>query len=309
MTSARTRLLFVCEYTLLRFEHARSEYEGAKTFRKQYQTGRTVEVTISYGDGTILARIDDVELEPEFVEELGRLGFTQRDEMTAECAQAIDEPLTEIRTFVRHVLTLIKYHLRHFDLREELFSIKSERWGTEMNDLRDFPHKYSLSHQDFSNRPLNNQSQNDIQNSLSANIHPLLAMRHLHRAKHERLPHHKWIDATIAAELAVKEVLCRARPDLELILLEVPSPPFAKMYGPILEKYLGAESPYRKALIKGQETRNKLVHRPASEKIDHQAANDYVDVVEASIFHLLSLLYPEDQLIKQARILLGRYDP
>ena len=35
--------------------------------------------------------------------------------------------------------------------------------------------------------------------------------------------------------------------------------------------------------------------------IDQQEANDYVDVVEGAIFHLLSLLYPHDELILQAR--------
>jgi hypothetical protein len=54
-------------------------------------------------------------------------------------------------------------------------------------------------------------------------------------------------------------------------------------------------------LITGQERRNALVHRPGAILIDEQEANDYVSNVEGAIFHLLSLLYPHDELIRQAR--------
>jgi len=300
MTSERTKAHIVCEYTLLRSEHPSSECDGIRTFRKLQATGRTVEIALSYEEKTVLARQDDVELDPEVVDELSRLNRHGGSEMSAKCAQAIGEPLTEIRTSVQHLLTLIKYHLRHFDLRESLFSVKSERWGVESENLRDIPTTISVSVNSFSIQPLNGLSHNAIQNSLSGDIYPLLAMRHLHRAKHESMPHHKWIDATIAAELAVKEVLCTARPEIAPVLLEVPSPPFSKMYGSLLKTYLGAESPYRKKLIKGQEKRNALIHRHDSQRVDQRCADDYVNVVEAAIFHLLSLLYPNDELVKQA---------
>jgi hypothetical protein len=90
------------------------------------------------------------------------------------------------------------------------------------------------------------------------------------------------------------------RPAMEPILIEMPSPPFSKMYGPLLKHYLGEESPFRKKLISGQERRNALVHRPGALQIDQQEANDYVAIVEGAIFHLLSLLYPHDELIRQA---------
>ncbi len=53
---------------------------------------------------------------------------------------------------------------------------------------------------------------------------PLIAMTHLHRAVNEPLPRHKWIDATIAAELAVKEFLIRKCPELRSLLERLPSP-------------------------------------------------------------------------------------
>ena len=91
-------------------------------------------------------------------------------------------------------------------------------------------------------------------------------MRHLHRAKSENIAHHKWIDATIAAELAIKDVLSKANPDLELLLMEMPSPPLVKLYGVILEKHLGEKSPYLKRIKNGVEIRNRLVHKPYDEK-------------------------------------------
>jgi hypothetical protein len=148
--------------------------------------------------------------------------------------------------------------------------------------------------------PLNERTGSAVQASIDAGIEPLVAMRHLHRAILEEEPHHKWIDATIAAELAVKEVLCRAVPEIEALLLEVPSPPLSKLYGSLLKRYLGQESPFRKQLVTGQEKRNQLVHRPSFQKVSISEANEYVAAVEGAVFHLLSLLYPDDRLIKMA---------
>lgn len=125
-------------------------------------------------------------------------------------------------------------------------------------------------------------------------------MRHLHRAREETVAHHQWIDATIAAELAVEEVLSIAKPELETLPMEVPSPPLAKLYGTILEKYLGERSPYLKIIREGVEVRNRLAKKAYTEKIGPQPANDYVAHIEGAIFHLLSIIHPENQLIRNA---------
>ncbi len=91
-----------------------------------------------------------------------------------------------------------------------------------------------------------------------------------------------------------------AAPEIEPLLVEMQSPPFSKLYGKILKTYLGEESPFKRELIDGQETRNLLVHRPGSVQIDPQRANNYVSMVEEAIFHLLSLLNPTDRLVKNA---------
>ena len=106
-----------------------------------------------------------------------------------------------------------------------------------------------------------------------------------------------WIDATIAAELAIKEFLITYKPEVEVLLLEVPSPPLYKLYGSILKSYTGEKSPKVKELAEGAKIRNLLVHKPEQTNIDHQEAIDYVSDVEFAIGHLLYLLDP--QFIKQ----------
>jgi len=148
-------------------------------------------------------------------------------------------------------------------------------------------------------------TQRNLQESLDNEFDPILGLRHLHRAKNESIPHHKWIDATIAAELAIKEALIRAKPELEKLLLELPSPPLTKLYGPILEEYLGERSPYLSVIRKGVEIRNKLVHRPKEQHIDTQEAVNYVNDIEKIIFHLLGLLNTRNKLIENRLKLLN----
>jgi hypothetical protein len=197
-----------------------------------------------------------------------------------------------------NVLELIKYHLNHQELSEELTRGSEIKWSVDGKSWNPLPQGVASISLSIHQATLNPENINNIQKSLDANITPLTAMRHLHRAQKELLPHHKWIDATIAAELAVKEILIRANPDLETLLLELPSPPLTKLYGKLLEKYLGEKSPFVGKIGKGVEVRNRLVHRPNEERIDLKSAFDYVDTIEAAIFHLLTLIYPEDKLLQ-----------
>ncbi len=93
----------------------------------------------------------------------------------------------------------------------------------------------------------------------------------------------RWIDATIAAELAVKEFLARIEPKLALLLFELPSPPIGKLYGKLLKEYAGEESPLRKVLEAGADRRNKLIHRPGSPDPDETEATLYVQDVQTAI--------------------------
>lgn len=301
MSALQSPISLICKYTLLSEKHPHSESSAPHTFTQTHASGRVVQIVLSYSDGSVIARMNNVRVSSDVLAELNIFGRFDGDRLSDTTRAAMDGPLNEIRRSVRDLLALVKYHLRHFYLREGSYSVKSESWCSASGQLREIPTTISLSHDDLSNQPLNEKTHDAVQAALTAGVLPLVAMRHLHRAKHESQPHHKWIDATIAAELAVKEVLCRAHPAMECMLIEMPSPPFSKMYGPLLRHYLGEESPFRKKLISGQERRNALVHRPGALVIDQQEANDYVAIVEGAIFHLLSLLYPHDGLIRQAR--------
>lgn len=303
MSKTSTRIHIHCEYTLSRSERSRSVDTKPYTFRQTHSSGRSVEMVLSYLEGTIHASMKDVYWHDEVISELQRLDAYDDSAASKSVQEVVNIPQYEIRCSVHNLLALVKYHLRHFDLHESSCFLKSASWGTEKNEMKCFPlsYSFSLSLRNFSHSLLDENTHCAIQEALALNTMPLIAMRHLHRAKHADLPRYQWIDATIAAELAVKEVLCRARPEMELMLMEMPSPPFSKMYGSLLKHYLGEESPFRQQLIYGQEKRNALVHRPTSVQVGMQEANDYVEVVEGAIFHLLSLLHPEDELIKRAR--------
>jgi hypothetical protein len=118
---------------------------------------------------------------------------------------------------------------------------------------------------------------------------PLIAFEHLHEARRHRGTRFTWIEATIAAELAIKEALARLEPRLTPVLLEVPAPPLYKLYGVILENVAGEKSPYVGQLQKGAEMRNRLVHRPEAIRLDPQEVVDYVAVVDRAIWHLVGL--------------------
>ena len=119
-------------------------------------------------------------------------------------------------------------------------------------------------------------------------------MEFLQKAINDSDSRHKWIYATIATELAIKEFLMKKNPILEVLLNEVPSPPLDKLYGKILKEYCGIE-PYMKIkdIQYGVKIRNLVVHRPRDIDLDAQDTYIYVRLIEATIFQFLSNLYPE----------------
>ncbi len=136
---------------------------------------------------------------------------------------------------------------------------------------------------------LGSSTQEFIQSVLNRQEEPLVAILHLREAQERRGRRFRWVEATIAAELAIKETLIRLEPKLAPLLLEVPSPPINKLYGVILESACGVRSPFTSKLQKGSEKRNRIVHRPESVSFGHQETADYVGTVEEAIKHLISL--------------------
>lgn len=207
----------------------------------------------------------------------------------------ISEIHSNISKSVKRVLSPIKYCLKCISLDENLIS------NTKIYCSRDksnwIPLRLGL-HAILDDRgfwQLNKETATDIQKYIQNDFKPFFALRHLHRAINENNPRYKWIDATIAAELAIKEFLIRREPCIETLLLEVPAPPLYKLYGSILMKYNnGEKSPKVKELTNGAKKRNELIHRPDYINISHEEANEYIHDVETAIYHLLYLLHQED---------------
>ena len=197
----------------------------------------------------------------------------------------------------RKVLSYIKYGLNCVSLSEILFSVKGTYWSIDRIKWKQIPMILHASIEIKPIIPLDKDTANTLQDYIKNGPEPFLALRHLHRAKEEMIPRYKWIDATIAAELAIKEFLIRKEPKIEILLLDIPSPPLGKLYGSVLESCTKERSPKLKEIAKGVEKRNKLIHRPKDVNITSQEAIKYVRNIEIAIYHLLRLCYPEDPII------------
>ena len=211
----------------------------------------------------------------------------------------LSEMMSSLSQATRKVLNLIKYCFNQTKLREQLFSVKGDYWSVDKVQWKVLPMMLSATIEPRDTVSLNENTAKTIQEYLEGGFEPLFALRHLHRAREENVARYKYVDATIAAELAVKEFLTRKKPEVEPLLLELPSPPLDKLYGKILKSYGFAPLPNLKRIADGMRLRNKILHRPKVVRVDKQKSIRYVQDVETAIYHLLTLLYPEDHIVKR----------
>jgi hypothetical protein len=125
-------------------------------------------------------------------------------------------------------------------------------------------------------------------------IEPFFAFTHLHKAFLEQNCRHKWINATIAAELAFKEFLAQYDTRATSLITHIPSPPLNRLYRDVLKEYTGVESPMQAVLGNGATLRNHLIHKTTEPTPTIEKANIYIHQVQVAIFHLYSLLYKDD---------------
>lgn len=195
----------------------------------------------------------------------------------------------------RKVLSLMKYYLNNYEIGEGLFGVINKCWSSDGSDWKVYPCSYSMSLRSTQRSlQLKASTISAVQECLNNNTKPFLAFKHLFRAKEGSIPIHKWLEATIALELAIKEFYIRLKPELEPFMIEVPSPPLSKLYGSILEAYTKEKSPKLTAIKKGVEKRNELIHQPKETRISLDDAVAYTRDAETAIYHLLTLLYPHD---------------
>jgi len=228
--------------------------------------------------------------------EINNLNWEEVDNTRNSVTDLSEKAALLLTSIAKKVVSILKYlHGYHF-IDENLISIRSQSWAFGDGIVLPLPSNIHVDGRGYSYAPLE-KSLAAINESRSEEITPLYGMRFLHRAKNDMRSNYMWIDATISAELCIKEALIRKNPDLETLLLEMPSPPLTKLYGSILEKYMGEKSPYLKYIGKGVEKRNMIIHRPISIAIPLSEAASYVQLIECAILHLHKLLYPTNRLI------------
>lgn len=261
-----------------------------------------IQVKLNFDTNMVDAFIDNLILSNANYSEIKAFNQESNYDISQDTKQEIADLSRLCSEAAKKVLGIFKFHLGLVQIKEFLlyFVKKDIQIAGKTFQL---PTVLSGTISSHAHEPLNKKTYNKIQDSIDNGITTIVALRHLHRAKNENIPHYKWIDATIAAELAIKEVLCIKKPDLETLLEELPSPPLHKLYGPILKEYLGEESPFKNTIQKGAEIRNKLVHSYNRFNLNPQASIDYVENIEGAIFHLLRLLYPEDKVLRNACVI------
>lgn len=270
-----------------------SSLENPKiTFNVPIEGKRDVIVDIFLNENRVES-FHEVAISNDMLKTLQNDSFFKKDTLNK-----MDNELLEIESYfskaAHKIIYLIKYGLQQPDLNENLLAPKGIFWSLDKLEWKIVPSKVSVSLDISKFITLNKENSIVIQRYINSGYEPFVALRHLHRAKKELNPRYKWIDATIALELAIKEFLIIKVPKIEAILLEVPSPPLHKLYGVILEKYTGSRSPRLKEIQNGVEVRNRLVHRPEDIYIDNKEANKYIADAETAIYHLLFMLYPKD---------------
>jgi len=273
---------------------------GPVKFNVPSENGSVVSVVVDFNTATVQVVQPSVQVDDAFWQWLQSADKMYANEYPPECGQLIAAINTQMTAKAKLVLEHIKYFLGFDQIRDEVVSdIHGLAWSSDQVQFHAFPNLISGQLSYKTNIPLVPHIVVALQEGLDTGYKPFLAMRHLYRAIQEQNPRFKWIDATIAAELAVKEFLARGKPELESLLVHLPSPPLSKLYGEVMLQYVGVKSPYVKKLNEGAQKRNQLVHQPQVVDISEAEAIEYVSMVMKAIHHLYSLLYPDWKIAQE----------
>lgn len=195
-----------------------------------------------------------------------------------------------IREAVRQFAGLLKQELHRYDINDELIDNSHYEWSLGDNQWFLIPQElratlialYSLDNLDAI-------TAKSLQEVLFENEEALVATSYLHQARNSENGRYQWIYATMAAELAIKEILVRIEPKLQVIVETFPSPPLDGLYGDVLRKIAGVKSTEadRKTLRDGARRRNHLVHNPRSHTPTLKEVNEYINFIEGRVRWLL----------------------
>ena len=219
------------------------------------------------------------------------LRITSYDDLSGTQKDELKQLTKPIHVALRQFVLLIKQELPNFEIKDDCIANCKDEWSFDEVEWRRVPFKpYGfISH--LAIGQLNRTTATHIQDLLSRNEEALIAISYLHTAQAEHDCKYKWINATIAAELAIKEIIIRIDPKLESLLKEMPSPPLHKLYSSVLFDItgVGVDKHSKKDLEEGAEKRNALVHRPESVAIKPQEAHKYVEFIDELITWLIEL--------------------
>jgi len=257
----------------------------------------SAEVVVDFSNRSVLVQIDGLLIPNDFAIWLGDSTQTYANEYPQAFATEFNSVKAKLTDAARRVVEMFKYFTGIRAIADDAVSeARDVEWSADNVSFRPVPHLMSAVGWLTCDIYVNDEIVGMLQRCLDKGWTPLLAMRHLYRAIQEPAPRFKWIDATIAAELAVKEALLRKHEILEKLLIEMPSPPLDKLYGDLLQAYLGERSPYLKAIREGVKKRNQLVHRPKETPVTREEADEYVNQIMKAIHHLYGLIYPDWEL-------------
>jgi len=248
------------------------------------KSGQNVSVKLLQDGKTIEAESVIDLFDPDILQILRANDYDKLNVGEKKQLSSITQPISEA---IRQFAGLLKQELHRYDINDELIGNTRYEWSLGDNQWFSVPRGLTVHVGSYSLGNLTVITANNLQELLSENEEALVATSYLHQARDSMNRRYQWIYATMAVELAIKEILVRIEPKLQVILEELPSPPLHKLYGDVLESVAGVKSTSLSKLQDGARKRNQLVHNPKSPTPTFNEVEEYIDFGEDRIRWLL----------------------
>lgn len=268
------------DFDLINNEKARKDYsflvsKGGQSIKiKLLKDGKSIEAeSVIDGIQTDIVRI---------------LKVNDYDDLKDEEKEKLHELTNPMRDAVRQLVGLLKQQLNRYMISDDLIGNLRFEWSLVDNKWHPIPRGLKIFGDVSSFGNLNDRNAETIQRLLSENEDALISIGFLHEAINSPNRRYKWIYATIAAELAIKEIIARIEPKLQVILTTLPSPPVNRLYGAVLESVAGVKSEGLGELQRGAEIRNQLLHSPEGKVPSLDEVHEYIHFIEGRINWILN---------------------
>lgn len=192
--------------------------------------------------------------------------------------------ISNITNCTKKVISLFKYCLRIYQINTKIQNIYIS-WSFDKSNWQRIMFSQSIPICPIFLYNLNENMVQYIQDCLTNGFEPFLALKYLHKALEEHDTNIKVINAATAAELAIKEFFIRIQPNIEIFLLEVPSPPLNILYGKILKEYTKEKYSRASKIKKLVEARNDIIHKPENLNLTELEAYNHIIEVEFAIYY------------------------